>query len=138
MSVFEDIKIGDSASFTKTVGETDLYLFCGISGDFNPLHINQIYATKAKFGKGRLVHGLLVASFISNVLGTKLPGPGTVYISQNLRFMAPVYVGDTVQTVVEVMEKIEEKRHFVLRTYCVNQEGVRVIDGEAKVLLLQD
>ena len=137
MQKFEDINIGDKASFTKTLSETDLYLFCGISGDFNPLHVDEMYASKALF-KGRVVHGILIASFISNVLGMKLPGPGTIYISQNLKFFSPVYVGDTITASVEVLEKIHEKRHVVLRTFCVNQEGKYVIDGEAKVLFDPD
>jgi 3-hydroxybutyryl-CoA dehydratase len=95
MKKFEDIEIGATASFSKTIGETDLYLYCGISGDFNPLHVDDMYSSKAMF-KGRIVHGLLVASFISNVLGTQLPGPGTIYINQSLKFFAPVYVGDTI------------------------------------------
>ena len=133
MQKFENINIGDKASFTKTLSETDIYLFCGISGDFNPLHVDEMYASKSLF-KRRVVHGLLVASFISTVLGMRLPGPGTIYISQNLKFFAPVYIGDTITASVEVLEKINEKQHVVLRTFCTNQEGKCVIDGEAKVL----
>jgi len=137
MKTFESIKLHDKESFTKTISETDLYLFCRISGDFNPLHVDEMYASRKLF-KGRLVHGMLVASLISNVLGMKLPGPGTVYISQNLKFLAPVYVGDTITTSVEVIEKIPEKNHIVLRTFCVNQEEKVVLDGEAKVLFNPD
>ncbi len=137
MSKFQEINIGDTASFTKTLTETDLYLFCGISGDFNPLHVDEMYASKALFKK-KVLHGLLVASFISNVLGMKLPGPGTIYLYQNLKFFAPVYLGDTITASVEVLEKINAKRHVILRTFCVNQEGKCVIDGEAKVLFDPD
>lgn len=137
MNRFDEIKIGDKASFTKTISETDLYLFCGISGDFNPLHIDKMYASKSLF-KGRIVHGMLVVSFISNVLGMKLPGPGTIYISQNLKFIAPVYVGDTITAYVEVLEKIYEKHHIILRTCCLNQRDQLIIDGTAKVLFDPD
>ncbi len=130
---FEQIKIGDKADFTKTVTETDLYLFCGISGDFNPLHVNELYASKSLF-KGKIVHGMLVAGLISNVLGMKLPGPGTIYISQSLTFIKPVYIGDTITVVVEVIDKIHEKKHVILKTQCFNQNGICVIDGTAKVL----
>jgi len=132
-ATFEQIKIGDKADFTKTITETDLYLFCGISGDFNPLHVNELYASKSLF-KGKIVHGMLVAGLISNVLGMKLPGPGTIYISQTLNFMKPVYIGDTITVIVEVVDKIAEKKHILLQTRCFNQNGTCVIDGIAKVL----
>jgi len=102
MNEFEEIKIGAKESFTKTIGEADLTLFCGISGDFNPLYVDEVYASKTLF-KGRVVHGMLVASFISNVLGTKMPGLGTIYLSQDMRFLAPVYIGDTITATVEVV-----------------------------------
>jgi 3-hydroxybutyryl-CoA dehydratase len=134
---FNEIKIGDKAYFTKTISEEDIYIYCGISGDFNPLHVNELYASKRLF-KGRVAHGLLVASFISNVLGMQLPGNGTVYISQNIKFFMPVYIGDTITTTVEVIDKIDLKHHIVLRTFCINQNHEYVIDGEAKVLFNPD
>jgi len=134
---FDSIHLGDKAQFTKTISETDVNLYCGISGDFNPLHINELYASKTMF-KGRVVHGLLVASFISNVLGMQLPGPGTIYISQNLKFFMPVYIGDTITATVEVFEKIPSKFHILVKTSCFNQNGECVIDGTAKVLFNPD
>jgi 3-hydroxybutyryl-CoA dehydratase len=133
MNTFASIKVGEKAHFSKTIGETDLYLYCGISGDFNPLHVDQIYASKGLF-RGKIVHGLLVASFISNVLGTQLPGPGTIYLSQDLSFINPVYIGDTVTTTVEVLKKISFKKHMILRIFCANQGGEIVLDGKARVL----
>jgi 3-hydroxybutyryl-CoA dehydratase len=130
---FEDIVVGERANFTKTINESDLYLFCGISGDFNPLHVDELYAYKSLF-KGRVVHGLLVASLLSNVLGMQLPGNGTIYISQTLNFISPVYIGDTITANVQVLEIIESKHHLLLRTWCVNQDDECVLDGEAKVL----
>ena len=88
----DQLKVGQQASFSKTVGESDVYLFAGISGDFNPAHINQTYAEQTAF-KTRIAHGMLAAGFISNVLGNQLPGPGTIYISQSLNFLAPVAIG---------------------------------------------
>ena len=130
---FESIEIGETASFTKTITETDIYLYCGISGDFNPLHVDQLYANKAIF-KGRVAHGLLVASLISHVLGMKLPGPGTIYITQTIKYYKPAYINDTITAMVEVLDKIPSKHHIILRTYCLNQNNECIIDGEAKVL----
>ncbi len=137
MKKFEDIEIGEKAYFSKTLSETDLHLFCGISGDFNPLHVDKMYSSKSLF-KERVVHGLLVASLISNVLGMRLPGPGTVYVSQNLKFRAPAYVGDTITVMIEILEKIPEKKHLIVKTTCMNQEERIVIDGEAEVLFDPD
>ena len=134
---FETINIGDQASFTKTITETDIYLYCGISGDFNPLHVDELYANKALF-KGRVAHGLLVAGLISNVLGMKLPGPGTIYISQNLNFIKPAYINDTITATVEVLEKVSNKHHIILKTFCINQDSDLIMDGEAKVLFNPD
>ncbi len=91
----QEIKVGDMAEFAKTVTETDVYLYAGLSGDLNPAHINEAYAQKTFF-KTRIAHGMLVAGFISAVLGTQLPGPGTIYIRQELNFLAPVRMGDTI------------------------------------------
>ena len=126
------LQVGESAQFTKTISESDVYLYAGITGDFNPAHINEEYARKTFF-KTRIAHGLLAAGLISTVLGTQLPGPGTVYISQSLRFSAPVTIGDTITAKVEVTEVHEEKKYAKLRTSCHNQEGKMVLDGEAKV-----
>ncbi|MGC5328832.1 MaoC family dehydratase [Brevibacillus sp. SYSU BS000544] len=130
---YEDIAVGDQASFSKTVSESDIYLFAGITGDFNPMHVDQEYAKKTIFGE-RIAHGMLTASFISTVLGMKLPGPNTIYLSQNVRFLAPVRIGDTLTVTAEVIEKNDRKRQIRLQTKIVNQQGTIVADGEALVM----
>jgi len=126
-----ELNINDSEEFSKTVSESDIYLYAGVSGDFNPAHINEPYA-QGTFFKTRIAHGMLCAGFISAVIGMKLPGPGTIYIRQELNFRAPVRIGDTVTARVEVIEKLEKNRAR-LKTTCVNQEGTLVLDGEAVV-----
>ncbi len=133
MLTIDKINVGDSASFTKTVTEADIALYAGVSGDFNPAHINAEYANSSMF-KGRIAHGMLSAGFISNVLGMKLPGPGTIYLSQELKFTKPVYINDTVTATATVIEKIEEKNRLVLETICTNQKGDVVIKGKAVVM----
>ena len=128
-----EMKVGDSASFTKTVTDTDVYLYAGISGDFNPAHVNQVEAEKGMFGR-RIAHGMLSAGFISAVLGTLLPGPGTIYMGQELRFTKPVFIGDTVTATVTVSELIPEKNRALLETVCTNQNGEVVIKGVATVM----
>ena len=128
----EEIKVGDTAKFSKTVSESDVYLFAGITGDLNPAHVSEDYA-KDTFFKTRIVHGMLSASFISTVIGTMLPGPGTVYMRQEANFLAPVKFGDTITAVVEVAEIIADKKRVRLKTYCLNQENTTVVDGEALV-----
>ena len=126
----DELKVGDKASFTKTMSESDVYLFAGISGDLNPAHINQVESEKTMF-KGRICHGILVSSLISTVLGMYLPGPGTIYLSQDLKFVAPVRIGDTVTATAEVVEKNEKRNRVTLKTTVVNQDGVAVIEGQA-------
>jgi len=126
------IKVGDAAEFSKTVTETDIYLYAGITGDLNPAHINEAYA-KNTFFKTRIAHGMFTAGFISNLLGMQLPGPGTIYLKQSLNFLAPVRFGDTVTARVEVIEVLAEKNRVRLKTTCTNQEGTVVLDGEALV-----
>lgn len=127
-----ELSVGDAAEFAKTVSESDIYLYAGITGDLNPAHVNEVYA-KGTFFKTRIAHGMLAAGFISTVMGTRLPGPGTVYVKQDLIFLVPVYMGDTITARVEIMEIITEKNRLRLKTFCVNQEGTMVIDGEALV-----
>jgi 3-hydroxybutyryl-CoA dehydratase len=129
----EDLSVGMSDVFAKTVSEADIVLFAGVSGDTNPVHINQLFAEATPF-KGRIAHGMLSASFISTVLGTRLPGPGAVYISQNLRFRAPVKAGDTVVARATVKEIHAERRRVVLTTVCTVGEVV-VIEGEAVTMV---
>lgn len=128
-----DINIGDEASFQKTITETDVYLYAGISGDINPAHINETFMKDTIF-KGRIVHGMLTAGLISAVLGNQLPGPGTIYLSQELKFLAPVKFNDTIKATVKVIEKIVEKNRLILETICTNQEGVKVLLGKATVM----
>lgn len=130
---YEDIKIGDTASMSKTVTEYDVYTFAGVSGDFNPVHINAEFAKNSLF-KERIAHGMLSAGFISAVLGTALPGVNTIYLSQELAFKAPVKIGDTVTATVEVIEKIDAKNRIVLKTVVTNQDGTVVTDGKAMVM----
>lgn len=130
---FADIQIGDQASMSKTVTEYDIYTFAGLTGDFNPVHVNAESAKNSIF-KERIAHGMLSAGFISTVLGTTLPGAGTIYLSQELTFKAPVKIGDTVTAVVEVTEKIAAKNRLLLKTTVTNQEGTVVIDGKAMVM----
>ena len=126
------IKVGDAAEFAKTVTETDVYLYAGITGDLNPAHINESYAS-GTFFKTRIAHGMLTAGFISSILGMQLPGPGTIYLRQELNFLAPVRMGDTITGRAEVVEIIKEKNRLRLRTTCRNQDGTLVLDGEALV-----
>ncbi len=128
----DQIEVGEAAEISKTISETDVYLYAGISGDFNPAHINEAYAEKTFF-KTRIAHGMLPAGFISAILGTKFPGHGTIYIRQELKFLAPVYIGDTITARAEVVEIIAEKNRIRLKTTCFNQEGTIVLDGEATV-----
>lgn len=128
----DEFKIGDAAEFSKTVSESDIYLYAGITGDFNPAHINEDYAKKTFF-KTRIAHGMLSAGFISTVIGTKLPGTGSIYIKQDLNFLAPVRIGDTITARVEVTEIMDGKNRVRLKTICVNQEGTQVLDGQAVV-----
>jgi 3-hydroxybutyryl-CoA dehydratase len=124
--------VGDAAEFSKTVSESDIYLYAGISGDFNPAHIDAVYAA-GTFFKKRIAHGMLSAGFISAVIGTRLPGTGTIYVGQQLNFLAPVYVGDTITARVTVAAINAEKNRVTLKTTCSNQEGTVVLDGEAVV-----
>ena len=128
----DELKVGDTAKFSKTVSESDVYLFAGVTGDLNPAHVNEDYAKDTYF-KTRIAHGMLSAGFISAVIGTKLPGPGTIYLHQEVNFLAPVKIGDTVTAIVEVAEIMADQKKIRLKTYCINQENKTVVDGEAIV-----
>lgn len=128
----EELSIGQQARFSKTITETDIYLFAGVSGDFNPAHVNETFAS-GTFFKTRIAHGMLTASFISTIIGTILPGPGSIYMRQAVNFLAPVKIGDTVTAIAEVVDIITDKKRVRLKTWCVNQEGTTVLDGEALV-----
>ena len=128
----DEITVGDAAEITKTVTESDVNLYAGVTGDTNPVHLDEIYARRTIF-KTRIAHGMLLAGYISAILGNKLPGPGTIYVKQDLRFLAPVPIGDTVTVRVEVKEIDPERNRLTLQTTCVNQDGVTVFDGLAQV-----
>ncbi len=129
----EDLEVGMEGSYAKTVTETDIILFAGVSGDCNPVHLNDEFAKTTMF-EGRIAHGMLSAGFISTALGTRLPGPGTIYLSQNLQFRAPVRIGDTVTAKVTVREIVAAKKRIVLDTTCFVGDRV-VISGEATVMV---
>ena len=127
----EDLSVGQSAMFGKTVTEADIMAFAGVSGDTNPIHLHEAFAKTTRFGQ-RIAHGMLSGSFISTVVGTKLPGPGSVYVSQTLSFTAPVSIGDTVTAICTITHINHERRRVTLKTQCLNGDIV-VIDGEAVV-----
>ena len=124
----DKLQVGDAAEFAKTVSETDIYLYAGITGDFNPAHVNENYA-KNTFFKTRIAHGMLTAGFISAIIANQLPGTGTIYLKQELSFLAPVHIGDTITARVEILELNTEKNRVRLKTTCSNQDGVTVLDG---------
>ena len=126
----EDLRVGMSATFSKTITEADIVMFAGVSGDINAMHINEEFAATTAF-KGRIAHGMLSASVISAAVANRLPGPGTIYLNQQLNFLAPVRPGDTVHATVTVRE-VGERGRAVLDTICT-VKGVKVIDGEATV-----
>lgn len=126
----DQLHVGDTAQFSKTVSETDVYLFAGVSGDFNPAHINEQYASGTFFGK-RIAHGLLSASFLSAVLANQLPGPGAIFLSLSVRFQAPVFIGDTITARAEVAQVDSEKHRVTMNLFCINQDDKQVLEGEA-------
>lgn len=126
-------KVGDSGSYSQTIGEAHIAQFIGAVGDTNPLHVDGEYARKTRFG-ARIAQGILVAGLVSTAIGTKLPGTGTVYLGQSLKFLKPTYIGDTVTATVTVKAIREDKPILTLETVCTNQRGERVLEGEATVL----
>lgn len=129
----KEISVGQKAQFTKTMSESDVYLFAGITGDFNPAHINEEHSKDTMF-KNRIVHGMLTASLVSTVFGMYLPGPGAIFLENNARFLRPVYIGDTLTAEVEVIELIEEKNISKFITKVTNQEGQVVLEGSASLM----
>lgn len=130
---FEELSVGQTATYAKTVTDADIVLFAGVSGDTNPVHLNDEYAQTTLF-KTRIAHGMLSAGFISTVFGTKLPGPGAIYLSQSLAFKAPVRVGDTVVAKVELVELVPEKKRAKFKTV-VTVGSTVVVDGEASLMV---
>ena len=127
------LSLGASASFSKTIQESDIVAFAELSGDVNPVHLDDDFAAKTRFG-GRIAHGMLSAGLISAVLGTKLPGPGAVYLSQSLKFRAPVRIGDEITATVTVVSQKEDKPIYTLETVCTNQRDEKILVGEAVIL----
>ena len=130
---YDEIKIGDDASLSRTITEAHIVIYAGVTGDVNPVHVDAEYAAKSMFGE-RIAHGMLVAGLISAVLGTQLPGPNSIYLGQDLKFKAPVKIGDTVTVVVTVTEKREDKPIMKLQTTVTNQRGEVVVDGTAVMM----
>src|ERR1043165_3123083 len=128
------LQIGDSPEIRKTIADEDVRAFAELTGDRNPVHLDEEYAASTRFGR-RIAHGMLGASLVSAVLANELPGRGTVYLSQTLKFTAPVFLGDTVTARVVVKHVREDKPVVTLETFCTNQRGERVVEGEAVVLL---
>ncbi len=128
-----ELAIGMAASLTKSYEEWDVLAFAAVTGDINPAHVDETFAQESIF-QGKVGHGLLTASLISAVLGTRLPGPGTIYLSQDLKFRRPVRIGDTITATVEVTELIPEKNLARLKTTCTNQRGELVLEGTALVM----
>lgn len=131
--MYEDIRIGDTDSFIKTITEYDIVQFARLTGDFNPVHLDHEYAAQTPF-KERIAHGILSGSIISTVIGMKLPGPSTIYLSQNFKFLLPVKIGDTIKASVEVVDKRDDKKIITLKTKVINQRQEVVVDGEAVVM----
>lgn len=129
---YADIKIGDEASLSRTITDAHIVNFAGITGDFNPVHVDAEYAQQSMFGE-RICHGMLMAGLISAVLGMQLPGSNAIYLGQDLKFTAPVKIGDTVTVTAKVTEKRDDKRIIKLRTTVSNQKGELVVDGNAVV-----
>lgn len=130
---FEEITIGQSASYSRTVTEEDLLLFAAVSGDVNPVHLDDAFAAGTPF-KGRIAHGMYTGGLISAAIAMTLPGPGTIYLGQDLRFERPVRIGDTITVQLTVLEKTEEKKLVKLQTVASNQNGKVVVSGTASVM----
>ena len=129
----DQLVIGQSASMSKTISEHDVYSFAGITGDFNPAHVDEEYAKGTRF-KGRIVHGMLSIGFVSAVIGMRLPGPGTIYLGQEMKFTKPVHFGDSITATVTVSEINREKNIVKLDTVCTNQNGEAVLTGKATIM----
>ncbi len=135
--VMSEIYVGQKASMTKAITEGDVLVFAGATGDLNPVHINEEFASKTRFKK-RIAHGMLSVSLIAATLGCELPGGGSIYVSQSVKFRAPVFLGDTITAELEVIAKDVEKNRLTLKTTCYNQTGLVVIEGEAVTMPAKD
>jgi len=130
---FEELVVGKTAEYSKTVSDADVMRFAEITGDFNPVHVDEVAAAKSRFG-GRIAHGMLSAGLVSSAIANELPGPGSIYLAQTLKFTLPVRIGDTVTVALAVTE-ILPKRRVKLSTVCTNQKGEKVLEGEATVMV---
>lgn len=130
---FDELTIGKTAEFSKTITDADVMEFAEVTGDFNPVHVDEAAAAKTRFG-GRIAHGMLSAGLVSAAIGNRLPGAGSIYLGQTLRFTLPVRIDDTITATITVTE-ILSKRRVKLSTICTNQNGEKVLDGEATVML---
>jgi 3-hydroxybutyryl-CoA dehydratase len=130
---FEDIQVGQRETFGKTITEADVFAFAGITGDFNPLHVNVEFAKGSMFGR-RVAHGMLTASLVDQTL-TNLGGLGTIHLSEAVKFLAPVFIGDTVTVVSEVVGKDAAKNRMTVKSTITNQEGKTVLEGEALIMM---
>ena len=131
--MIHELKLGDTAQFSKRITEAEIESFGKATGDFNPVHFDEAYAAETLF-KGRIAHGILSLGLISAVFGNIFPGPGTIYLSQEIKFIAPVRIGDTLTAKVEVLEVITEKNRVKFKTVCTNQDGQEVVNGVAWVM----
>jgi 3-hydroxybutyryl-CoA dehydratase len=129
---YADLKLGDRASVSKTITETDVVLYAGLTSDFNPVHIDEEFAKNSLFER-RVAHGMLCAGLISAVIGTELPGINSIYLGQQLKFVGPVFIGDTLTAEVEITHKRDDKKIVTLKTTVRNQRGENVIEGEAVI-----
>jgi acyl dehydratase len=134
---YSEIAIGETASLTRTISEADIQLFAALSGDVNPAHLDQAYAEASMFG-GVIIHGIFSGALVSTVLGVLLPGPGTIYLGQTLRFTRPVKPGDHLTVTVTAREKFDDKKRIIFDCVCVNQDGKTVVKGEAEVIAPSD
>ena len=133
---YEDVKTGDRSAFSKTISEADVFAFCGITGDFNPVHVDEVFAKQSRW-EGRIAHGMLVAAMVTQTLSA-LMGDGAIHVSEEVCFEAPVRIGDTITVVSEVIEKREEKRRVIVSSLWTNQDGTTVITGKGELLLPRD
>lgn len=133
---YEEIEIGETASITKMISEADIVNYAGIIGDFNPIHVNPEYAKTTMFGE-RIAHGMLTASFISTLVGCCIPGMNALYLSQEVKFVRPVKIGDTITATAEVCEKIDAKRRVIMTTTITNQRGEIVVSGKAVTMVME-
>ncbi len=129
----DELQIGDTAYFSKTISETDIYQFAAVTGDFNPAHVNEAYA-EGTFFKRRIAHGMLTVSLVSNILGTQLPGPGTIFVSESVSFMKPVYIQDTIEASVTIVEADPARNRVRFEAACVNQRDEQVLHAEGIVM----